>query len=50
MLCTLIDQKLSTNQHQHIKKVVSDSTGLINFAIGLVNSVLSLPDGQEYIM
>ena len=27
------------------KKVVSDSLGLVDFAIGLVNSVLILPDG-----
>ena len=28
------------------KKVVSDRPGLVEFAIGLVNSVLNLPDGQ----
>ena len=28
------------------KKVVSDSPGLVDFAIGLVNSVFNLPDGQ----
>ena len=28
------------------EKVVSDSPGLVDFAIGLVNSVLNLPDGQ----
>ena len=28
------------------KKVVSDSLGLVDFAIGLVNSVVNLPDGQ----
>ena len=28
------------------KKIVSDSPGLVDFAIGLVNSVLNLPDGQ----
>ena len=28
------------------KKVVSDSPGLVNFAIGLVNSLFNLPDGQ----
>ena len=27
-------------------KVVSDSPGLVDFAIGLVNSVFNLPDGQ----
>ena len=28
------------------KKVVSDSPGLVDFAIWLVNSVVNLPDGQ----
>ena len=31
---------------QRAKKVVSDSLGLVDFAIGLVNSVFNLPDGQ----
>ena len=31
---------------QCAKKVVSDSPGLVDFVIGLVNSVLNLPDGQ----
>ena len=31
---------------QQAKEVVSDSLGLVDFAIGLVNSVLNLPDGQ----
>ena len=31
---------------QRAKKVMSDSLGLMDFAIGLVNSVLNLPDGQ----
>ena len=31
---------------QHTKKVVSDSLGLVDFAIGLVFFVLNLPDGQ----
>ena len=31
---------------QRAKKVVSDSPGLLDFVIGLVNSVLNLPDGQ----
>ena len=31
---------------QRAKKVVSDSLGLVDFAIGLVNSVPNLPDGQ----
>ena len=32
--------------HQHAKKVVSDSAGLVDFAMGPVNSVFNLPDGQ----
>ena len=31
---------------QRAQKVVSDSPGLVDFAIGLVNSVVNLPDGQ----
>ena len=31
---------------QRAKKVVSDSPGLVDFAIRLMNSVLNLPDGQ----
>ena len=31
---------------QRAKKVVSDSPELVNFAIGLVNSVINLPDVQ----
>ena len=31
---------------QRAKKVLSDSPGLVDFAIGLVISVLNLPDGQ----
>ena len=33
-------------KEQRAKKVVSDSLGLVDFAIGLVNSVFNLPDGQ----
>ena len=32
--------------NQRAKKVVSDSPGLVDFAIGLVKSVFNLPDGQ----
>ena len=32
--------------NQHAKKVVSDSWGLVDFAIRLVNSVLNLHDGE----
>ena len=31
---------------QRAKKVMSDSLGLVDFAIGLVNTVFNLPDGQ----
>ena len=31
---------------QHAKKAVSDSPGQVDFAIGLVNSVFNLPNGQ----
>ena len=31
---------------QRVKKVVSDSLGLVEFAIGLVNSVFNFPDRQ----
>ena len=31
---------------QRAKKVVSDSPGLVDFVIRLVNSVFDLPDGQ----
>ena len=31
---------------QHAKKVVSDSLELVDFAIGLVNSVINLHNGQ----
>ena len=33
-------------QEQRAKKVVSDSPGLVDFAIGIVILVLNLPDGQ----
>ena len=38
-----------TSPLQHAKKVVSDIPGLVDFAVGLVNSVLTLcnlPDGK----
>ena len=37
---------LRSDIYQPAKKVVSDSAGLVDFAIRLVNSVLNLPDGQ----
>jgi len=36
----------TTWKYQHAKKVVSDSLGLADFVIGLVNSVFNLPKGQ----
>ena len=36
----------NVDQEQRAKKVVSDSPGLVGFAIALVNSVINLPDGQ----
>ena len=36
----------STSEMQHAKKVVSDSPGLVDFAIRLVNSAFNLPDRQ----
>ena len=33
-------------RNQRAKKVVSDSPGLVDFTIGLVNSVLNLPAWQ----
>ena len=32
------------------KKVVSNSLGLVDFAIGLMNFVLNLPDGQVEVL
>ena len=40
------DDELSTFYAQRAKKVVSDNLGLMDFAIGQVNSVLNLPDRQ----
>ena len=31
---------------QRAKKVLSDNQGLVDFAIGMVNSVLNLPNGK----
>ena len=38
-------RKITANS-QRRKKVVSDSLGLVDFVIGLVNTVFNLPDGQ----
>ena len=39
-------ERRETFAKKHAKKVVSDSPGLVDFAIGLVIFVLNLPDGQ----
>ena len=40
------EELLGKEYFQHAKKVTSDSPGLVDFAVGLVNSVFNLPDGQ----
>ena len=37
---------MEVDYYQLAKKLVSDSPGLVDFAIGLVISVFNLPDGQ----
>ena len=39
-------QNLVPEKCQRAKKVIFDSPGLVDFAIGLVIFVLNLPDGQ----
>ena len=46
MVLFTTQQALTLDSVQRAKKVVSDSPGLMDFAIALVNSVLNLPDGQ----
>ena len=43
---SFVFRDMPTYPIQCAKKVVSDSPGLLDFAIGLVNSVYNLPDGQ----
>ena len=45
----MVNYAIGFNQSQGAKKVVSDSPGLVDFAVGLVNSVLNLPNGQAKI-
>ena len=49
-LCPQVAQAqcVSLIVNQRAKKVLymSDSPGLVDFAIGLVNSIFNLPDGQ----
>ena len=42
--------KENTSTDQHAKKVTSDGLGLVDFAVGLVISVLNFPDGQELFL
>ena len=44
--CDSEDDYRTGFEMQRAKKVVSNSPGLVNFAIGLVMFVLNLPDGQ----
>ena len=47
MKTAIFDLRLGiANISQLSKKVVSDSLGLVDFAMGLVNSVFNLPDSQ----
>ena len=47
MKTAIFDLRLGiANISQLSKKVVSDSLGLVDFAMGLVNSVFNLPDRQ----
>ena len=46
MVLFTTQQALTLDSVQRAKKIVSDSPGLMDFAIALVNSVLNLPDGQ----
>ena len=39
-------EKAYRKSRQRAKKVVSESPGLVDFAIGLVKSVFNLPNGQ----
>ena len=39
------NQMKPLSQDQHAKKVVSDSPGLVDFAIRLMNFVLNFPNG-----
>lgn len=48
LLCCIVLGLLAdsfTEQKGVAKKVMSDSPGMVSFGIGLVNSVLNLPDG-----
>ena len=44
--CEILICFMLQSQKQRAKKVVSDNLGLVDFAIGPVNSVFYLPNGQ----
>ena len=46
---TRLTSRVKVSKIQHAKKVLSYSPGLVDFAIGQVNSVRNLPDGQVKI-
>ena len=46
LFLSLLQSLVNTILLQGAKTVVSDSLGLVDFAIRLVNSVINLPDGQ----
>ena len=47
---TLLNIILPIFAPQRAKKVMSDSPGIVDFAIGLVVFVLNLPDGQVLVL
>ena len=47
-LKTLLREKYISKQRA--KKVLPDSPGLVDLAVGLVTFVLNLPDGQELFL
>ena len=47
-LKTLLREKYISKQRA--KKVLSDSPGLVDLAVGLVTFVLNLPDGQVLVL
>ena len=46
LILDVTDNAQSKLTSQRAKKLVSDSLGPVDFALGLVNSVLNLPNGQ----
>ena len=46
VFCEFHSLLVEVQTNQRAKKVLSDSLGLVDFAIRLVNSVFNLPDGQ----